>query len=120
MEALFIIGRIILGGYFIWGGVSHFLRLDSMSGYAKSRHIPAPKLSVALSGLMLLVGGLTILFNFYTVIGLWLLIIFLLVTTLTIHQFWTEKDPMRKMGETINFNKNFALIGALLLIIVGK
>ncbi len=118
MESIFIIGRILLGGYFIFSGVNHFTNIGMLTGYAKSKHLPAAKLAVALSGLILILGGLTILLNFWNILGLWALIVFLVVTTLVMHQFWTIKDPQARMGDMINFNKNIALIGALLLLIV--
>jgi hypothetical protein len=33
------------------------------------------------------------------------------------HAFWKVTDPMHKMSETINFTKNLALIGALLMMV---
>ena len=29
------------------------------------------------------------------------------------HDFWTIEDPMRRMGEQVNFAKNVALLGAV-------
>jgi uncharacterized membrane protein YphA (DoxX/SURF4 family) len=116
MQEFYLIGRILLGGYFIYSGIGHFMGLTAMAGYAKSKHIPAPTLSVALSGLMLLLGGLSILLNFWMVTGVLILEVFLIVATLTMHQFWTIKDPMARMSETIGFSKNVALIGSLLMI----
>ncbi len=117
MHELFIIGRILLGGYFIYSGFGHLFKLSMLAGYAKSKHIPAPTLAVAVSGLILLIGGLGILFHFHMTIGILLLEIFLIITTLVMHQFWNVKDPAARMNEMINFNKNIALIGALLMII---
>lgn len=116
MQEIYVIGRILLGGYFIYSGIGHFMGLTAMAGYAKSKHIPAPTLAVALSGLMLLAGGLSILFNAWMVTGILILEAFLLIATFTMHQFWTVKDPMARMSETIGFSKNLALIGALLMI----
>lgn len=117
MLALFIIGRILLGGFFIYSGVNHFAKLNGMTGYAKAKRLPFPALAVGLSGLMLLVGGLMILFNFHIIIGFWILVIFMVFATLTMHQFWMEKDPAHRQAESIGFLKNIALIGALLMMI---
>lgn len=32
------------------------------------------------------------------------------------HAFWKESDPQARQGEQINFNKNLALIGGLLVV----
>lgn len=117
MEVLFIIGRILLGGFFIYNAVGHFMRVNMMSGYAKSKGVPAAKFSVIFTGLMLLVGGLSIVLNMYAIIGIWILIAFLVVTTAMMHPFWKEKDPSVRMNEQIGFMKNLALIGALLMMV---
>jgi uncharacterized membrane protein YphA (DoxX/SURF4 family) len=115
--ALLYIGRIIFGGYFIFGGINNFTKLEMMSGYAKSKGVPSPKLSVAFSGLLLLIGGLSVLFNIFPAIGFISLILFLVPVTLIIHAPWKVEDPQAKMGETINFMKNFALVGAVLILL---
>ena len=33
---IFLIGRIIAGGYFLMGAYNHFTKLEMMAGYAKS------------------------------------------------------------------------------------
>lgn len=117
MEYLFILGRVLLGGYFITNGYNHFKNLDMLAGYAQSKGIPLPKLAVLLTGLMIFLGGLGILFGIYVRFSIILLAIFLLVTTLKMHRYWTITDPMQKMGESINFYKNFGLLGAILMLL---
>jgi putative oxidoreductase len=111
------IGRILLGGYFISGAFNHFTKLEMMSGYAKSKGDPSPKLSVAFSGLLLLIGGISILFNIFPAIGFISLILFLLPVTLIMHAPWKVQDQQAKMSETVNFMKNFALVGAVLILL---
>ncbi len=115
MDIVFLIGRIIYGGYFLWNGINHFRNLGMMSGYAQSKGTPAPRLAVAGTGTLLILGGLSILLGVYPVIGLILLIIFLLGVSIKIHNFWAVPDPQMKMMETINFTKNMALLGGALM-----
>ncbi len=115
--ALLYIGRIIFGGYFIFGAVNHFTKLEMMSGYAKSKGAPSPRLSVAFSGLLLLIGGASVLFNIFSTIGFLSLILFLVPVTLIMHAPWKVEDPQAKTSETINFIKNFALVGAVLILL---
>lgn len=113
----FLIGRIIVAGYFIMGGFNHFAKIDSMSGYAKAKGAPAPKLAVGGSGVLLTLGGLSLLLGFDPLIGIILLIIFLLGVTPVMHAFWKVEDPMARMGDMVNFMKNVALLGALLMML---
>jgi len=117
MAIAFLIGRIIFGVYFIMGGFNHFAKLDFMSGYAKAKGAPAPKLAVGGSGVLLILGGLSMLLGIAPVIGIILLIIFLLGVTPVMHAFWEVDDPMARMGEMMNFMKNMALFGALLMML---
>lgn len=114
---LFTIGRIILGGYFVYNAYGHFAHIKNMTGYTQSKGVPLPKFAVLLTGLMLLFGGLSILFEKYTTAGLWLLVIFFIGVTYKMHQFWKATDPMAKMTEQIQFTKNLALLGALLMLL---
>ena len=116
MDVLFLIGRIIFGGYFIYNGLNHFTKLQMMSGYAKSKGITAPTLAVPFAGLLLLIGGLTMITGRFVLLGEICLIIFLLPVSFMMHNFWKVEDPMMKMGEMVNFMKNMALLGAVLMI----
>lgn len=113
---LWLLGRVIVGGYFIHNAYSHFKNLAGMTGYAASKGMPMPKASVVLSGLMLFLGGLGILLGAYVQFSIYLLVLFLVGTLIIMHPYWKETDPMVRMGEKINFYKNLALIGALLMI----
>jgi uncharacterized membrane protein YphA (DoxX/SURF4 family) len=118
METILLyFGRILFGGYFAYSGFNHFKMLDMMSGYAKSKGAPLPKLSVAFSGLLLLIGGLSVLFNILPSVGFVSLALFLIPVTFIMHAFWKVQDPMAKMHEMINFMKNIALLGAVLILL---
>jgi putative oxidoreductase len=111
------LGRVLFGGYFLFGGFNHFKGIEMMSGYAKSKGVPFSKLSVAFSGLLLIIGGLSTLLNVYPIFGLIALVFFLVPVTLIMHAFWKIQDAQGKMSEMINFMKNFALLGAVLILL---
>lgn len=112
---LSILGQIIFGVYWIFNGVNHFWHLKMLLGYAKSKGVPMPELAVCVSGFFIIFGGASILTGMYLTYGLSLIAVFLLTVTLFIHRFWEERDPMMKMAEIVNFMKNFALFGAILM-----
>ena len=111
----FLIGRVIVGGFFLMNGFSHFAKLNMMAGYAKSKGIPAPALAVGGTGVILLLGGASLLLGYHPTIGAALLVIFLLGVSFSIHNFWTIQDQQAKMAEMTNFLKNMALLGLLLM-----
>lgn len=117
MEWLWLVGRAVFGIYFLYSGLMHFLQFQNMKQYASYKGIPASGAAVAITGLMLLAGGLSILTGFWTQIGLLLLVIFLVVVAFTMHNFWTVDDQTAKMGEMSQFTKNVALAAAALMML---
>ena len=111
----FLIGRIIVGGFFLMSGFNHFAKLNMMAGYAKSKGTPSPAFAVGGTGVLLLLGGASLLLGYHPTIGAALLVIFLLGVSFGIHNFWTLQDEQAKMGEMTNFLKNMAILGLLLM-----
>jgi uncharacterized membrane protein YphA (DoxX/SURF4 family) len=118
MNAVLIIARILFAMIFINSGIAHFAKLEAMAGYATYKKLPAAKLSVVVSGLMILVGGLYIAFGVYADLGALLIAIFLIPTAFLMHAFWKEADATSKQNEMNNFFKNLSLAGAALIIFV--
>jgi putative oxidoreductase len=119
MEIILLVGRLLFGGFFIMSALNHFQNLGMMSGYAKSKNVPSPRLAVMGTGVMLLVGGVSVLLGILPIVGLTVLILFLLSTLVTMHDFWNLKDPQQRAAEQVNFLKNVALIGASLALMYG-
>ena len=119
MELLLLIGRILFGVFFIMSGINHFTNAGMMSGYAKSKNVPGAYLAVVGTGVMLVFGGLSVLLGLFPVVGLVLIVVFLLPTSVIIHNFWTVEDPQARAAEQINFLKNLALAGAALALVYG-
>jgi putative oxidoreductase len=118
MEYLFLLGRILYGGFFVLAGVNHFRHTAMMAGYAASKGIPVPRVAVLGSGLLLLLGGLSIALGFHPAWGVAFLTVFLVPTTLSMHNFWADTDPSAQMNNLIHFQKNTALLGAAWMLLM--
>jgi putative oxidoreductase len=116
MPVLFIIGRVLLGGFFLYSGWKHFKNLAGYVGYAQSKRIANAKAGVIATGVALTIGGLSILSGFFIILGMWLLVLTLLAITFMVHAFWKETDPGARSMEVVQFTKNIAIIGALLML----
>lgn len=114
---IFLIGRVIFGGYFAMNGFNHFKNGKMLIGYSASKNVPMPHLAVYFSGLLILVGGVGIILNIYSIISLILIIVFLLPVSFMIHSYWKISDQMARMTEMTHFLKNMALIGSALMLI---
>ena len=116
MGILFLVGRLILGGYFLQNAWNHFKHLDGLTRYAESKGVPSARAAVFVSGVLLMLGGLGVVFGIAPEASLTLLILFLVVITFKMHAFWKETDSNARMQELLHFYKNLALIGALLML----
>ena len=114
---LFLLGRVLLGGYFVLSGIGHFRNFQGTVGYAKSKSVPLASIAVAVTGLMMIAGGAGILLGAWVQYAIFLLALFLIVVSFKMHQYWKIDDPMQKMGEKINFQKNLGLLGAILMLL---
>ena len=92
--------------YFSGGGIN----------YAALQGVPLASLAVPLSGLLALTGSLSILLGYRARLGAWLIVLFLVPVTFTMHKFWAVTDPTMAQMQMINFMKNVEIIGGALLI----
>jgi len=117
-DILHLIARVLIAWFFLMSGYRHLTQSKPMAEYAKAvGHIPAPQLGVIVSGLMLVLGGLSILLGFHPRIGAALIFVFLVIAGFTMHRYWAETDPMAKANQSVHFWKNITLAGAMLWII---
>ena len=117
---LFLLGRILFGATLAFMGLNHFMDLDTMAGYAEFKGLPAPRFSVVASGLLLVLGGLGVVVGAFPVIAAGGLAVFLLVSAVTMHDFWSVDDPEEKQSEMTSFLKNVYGAGAAVaLLAVG-
>jgi putative oxidoreductase len=113
MKNLVLLGRICFALLFIMSASGHF-SAETINNVAAK--VPFASVLVPLSGVMELLGALGILLGYKAKWGAWLIVLFLIPVTLTLHQFWTIEDPMAQRMDMVNFMKNIALLGSALLI----
>jgi uncharacterized membrane protein YphA (DoxX/SURF4 family) len=115
MEEIFLTGRILVGGYYLFSGLHHFANLGTLARYAGAAGVPIPQVAVVVSGLLLLVAGLSFILGLYPEIGIASLLLFLVPVTVMMHAFWADHDPMTRQMNIVNFTKNVALLGSGLM-----
>lgn len=111
---VFLIARILFGGLFIYQGLNHFLNTDAMAEYAEFKNVTAARFGVLASGGLLVLGGLGILLGVYPAIAAGLLVVFLLVVTPQMHDFWAVSEDQQQ-DEMTSFIKNVELLAASLV-----
>lgn len=114
MRYLALAGRVAYALIFVMAPSAHFS--PGTIGYAAQHGVPLPGVLVPLSGIIALLGGLSVLLGYRARIGAWLLVLFLVPVTLTMHNFWSVKDPMMAQLQASIFFKNVSMLGGALLI----
>jgi uncharacterized membrane protein YphA (DoxX/SURF4 family) len=116
MDIVMIIGRVLFALMFLMSGLNHLTKSQAMTGYAQFKKVPAAKVSVLLSGLAMLLGGLSVVLGIYADLGALVLAVLVIVVALKMHDFWAQTDPQAKQTETIAFFKNLSMGGAALFL----
>lgn len=114
MVYLVPLGRLLYSAIFLMTVFGHFSA--GYVGYAAQAGVPAPGLLVPLSGVIAILGGLSITLGYKAKIGGWLIVLFLVPVTFKMHAFWAVPDPMMHGIQLALFWKNISMLGAALLI----
>jgi uncharacterized membrane protein YphA (DoxX/SURF4 family) len=118
VELLFVLGRILFGGFFVISGIRHFQHLTMMASFTGQKGMPVPKLAVIVSGGLILLGGLSILLGVRPTWGILAVTLFLIPVTLIMHNYWADTDPFAKQMNQVNFLKNAGLLGAAWMLVM--
>jgi putative oxidoreductase len=108
------VGRLLFAAIFLLSVPSHFAQ--ATYDHAAAAGVPMANVLVPLSGVLELVGALSLLLGYRARFGAVLLALFLVPVTLAMHKFWGITDPMQAQMQQINFMKNVALLGATCMI----
>jgi putative oxidoreductase len=114
LDVVFLIGRILFGVLFVISGYGHFAAGEAMQAAARQAGAPAPATTVPLTGAVIIVSGLAVIFGVLADLGALLITGFLFLTAFIIHAFWKLDDPQMRQMEQIHFFKDLGLAGAAL------
>ena len=114
MRYAVLAGRILFSLVFVMAGLGHFSSQEI--GYAAAQGVPLASIIVPLSGIMAIVGGLSVALGYKARWGAVLIVLFLVPVTIMIHNFWSVTDPVAAQDQMAHFMKNVSLLGSALLI----
>jgi putative oxidoreductase len=103
-----LIGRILIASIFLSAGIEKIMNPGQTQQYMASHGMPLVGFLMVCAIAVELGGGLSVLFGFKARLGAAVLALFLVPTTLIFHTKFPDQQ--------INFMKNLAIIGGLLLI----
>jgi putative oxidoreductase len=116
MDVVFFLSRIAFGLVFLSVGVELHNQHGSATRRARSLGVPNPDIAIRAAEIMLIVGGLSVLFGVFADLGALLLLAVLVPATYFMHPFWKERNGRRREAKYLQFLTNAALIGGVLLL----
>jgi putative oxidoreductase len=117
VDVVFLIGRVLFALIFVNSGVNaHLLGYRQGVQYARSYNVPMPEIGVPLTGVIAVLGGLSIALGVWGDLGALLIAAFLVVITPLMHAFWRETDEGQRLNQMINFVKNVSMLGGALVL----
>jgi putative oxidoreductase len=106
-----LIGRLLLATIFLMSGMNKIMNADGTQQYMMAMGMTWATTLFYLGAIALeLGGGLSVLLGYWTRLGAWALILFMIPTTLIFHTNFGDQNQM------IHFLKNLAMIGGLLYV----
>ncbi len=117
VEFLNWLGQVVLGLYFLMLGLRRVMKKEEITKKVSEKKVPSPKVVVMASAVLLVVGGVGIIFNSFINWAVLAVAAFLLPAALKMHDFWNVKENEEKTKQMGNFARNIALTGALLMLL---
>lgn len=114
MKSTALVGRLLFSLIFLMSFPGHF-KAETIA-FAAAQGVPLANLAVPASGILALVGALSIILGYRARWGAAALIAFLVPVTFMMHPFWSVTDPMMHQLQMVMFMKNIALVGTALVI----
>ena len=121
-----VVARPLVAGMFIYGGLDAF---RNPSGKAPRAEKVTPAIAdvvgidadteqlVKLNGAVQVVAGTALALGILPRVSALLLAVSLVPTTLAGHRFWEEEDEAARAQQSVQFLKNAAMMGGLLMIL---
>lgn len=114
-DALSLIGRILLAVIFLVSGFDKIGGFAGLVGAITSKGLPVPQVFAGATIAIEIGAGLMLVFGWKARWAAFALAVFTAIVTFFFHNFWAVPEA-RRMTEQIQFMKNLALIGGMLMV----
>ena len=110
------VGQIMLGLFF-WIMVVKNILVWKFNIERTGAILPQPQFFLIINFTLQFVAGLGLIVDYYTSQSAIVLIFLTVLATIMFHRFWVMIDPIRKNYHMLLFFNNFAIVGALVMLI---
>lgn len=114
--ACLLVGRFLLGLYFILPGIQKITQYEMMSQYMAKFEVPMVAFLLPLTIVLQIALGLAIVVGFKGRLAAFILAGLTVVISVYMHSFWDLPEGSNVAHETQNFVKNMAIMAGLLIL----
>ena len=115
-STLLFLGRILLGGAFVFAGLRNIQNAAFLTGLMAARGVPQARLALWAGIVLQVIAGALVIAGLWVTLACAVLVLFLIAATPMFHNFWDHQGPDR--AARINgFVGNVALTGGFLTLI---
>ncbi|MEM7080989.1 MAG: DoxX family protein [Pseudomonadota bacterium] len=112
----FLVGRFLLGLYFLIPGITKITGWDGTAEYMAAHGVPLISVLLPLTILIQVGGGIALMIGYRAALVAFVLAGLTLVINLYMHDFWNVTEAVAQAHETQNFVKNLAIFAGLLFV----
>lgn len=113
-DVLMVVGRVLLGGFFVNGGVHHFFIMPPLVEAMTTRGVPMPKPVLIAGSVFQTVLGVLLILGLYVTWAALGLVLFTVAATIMFLNFWDKTEPERDQVKTGAIT-NVGIVGGLLI-----
>jgi putative oxidoreductase len=119
-DALFALGRLLLGGHYLVSGVQHSLNWQQRVAVMTRLGVPMAPAALALGMTLQIACSLLVILGLWTVYAAAGLIVFTVAATVIFHNFLQNAPGPDRAREIHHVLTNAALIGGFLILIAAS
>ncbi len=113
---LVLIGRFLLGMYFIVPAIQKITDFEMMTAYMQAHDVPFISILLPLTIVIQLSAGVALIVGYKGKFAAFILAGLTLVISIYMHNFWVMEEGVTRMHEMQNFIKNMAIMAGLLMV----
>ncbi len=114
-QALTLAGRVLVGGLFVVGGITHCFVLPAMTQQMTERGVPFAKPALITGSSFEIVAGLAVMLGWLVPLTAGSLIVFTIASSCMMMNFWSLSGEKR-MAAVDGWTSNLGVIGGLLIV----
>jgi putative oxidoreductase len=110
-------GRVLMAYIFVMSGIGKIEGFSATAAAMAGKGIPLAEVALVITIMVELAGGILLIVGWQTRLAATAIFLWLIPATLIFHAYWAVEAAQVQM-QTIQFNKNLAIMGGMLYLMV--